>query len=578
MATGTPANYSNAIAFLATAGIAAPLFKRLRISPILGFLLAGVALGPEGLARYIPAAPWLDYFTVSKPDEIADFAELGVVFLLFTIGLELSWERLRLMRKLVFGLGSVETIASSALIAVVALALGVEPAGALVLGAALAMSSTAVVVPVMSEGGRLHASSGRAVFSILLFQDLAVAPILIALSLVANHAGGPSPILAVGTAALGLVGIIVAGRLVLRPLFRSAAKAKSQDLFMALCLLVVIGAGLSARLLGLSMALGAFVAGLLLAETEYRHEIEVLIGPFKDLLLGLFFLSVGLSLDVGLVTAEPGLILGVAASFLVVKGVIAVASSRLFGLNAGAALEVGLLLAAGGEFAFVIINQAQSGGLLPPHVAQAMTVSATLTMFAIPLLGWVGAWLGRSQVTAASVASSSPPPKPDPESRVLVVGYGRVGQLVCEMLDRHQLPWTAIDRDPRSVETGHRDGGRVYFGDASRAELLQRCGLDTASGVVVTTDEPEAAETVTAVVRRLRPDVVLVARAADARHARRLYELGATDAVPETIEASLQLSEAVLVDVGIPMGLVIASIHEKRDEIRKSLSPSRPGG
>jgi len=578
MATGTPANYSNAIAFLATAGIAAPLFKRLRISPILGFLLAGVALGPEGLARYIPAAPWLDYFTVSKPDEIADFAELGVVFLLFTIGLELSWERLRLMRKLVFGLGSVETIASSALIAVVALALGVEPAGALALGAALAMSSTAVVVPVMSEGGRLHASSGRAVFSILLFQDLAVAPILIALSLVANHAGGPSPILAVGTAALGLVGIIVAGRLVLRPLFRSAAKAKSQDLFMALCLLVVIGAGLSARLLGLSMALGAFVAGLLLAETEYRHEIEVLIGPFKDLLLGLFFLSVGLSLDVGLVTAEPGLILGVAASFLVVKGVIAVASSRLFGLNAGAALEVGLLLAAGGEFAFVIINQAQSGGLLPPHVAQAMTVSATLTMFAIPLLGWVGAWLGRSQVTAASVASSSPPPKPDPESRVLVVGYGRVGQLVCEMLDRHQLPWTAIDRDPRSVETGHRDGGRVYFGDASRAELLQRCGLDTASGVVVTTDEPEAAETVTAVVRRLRPDVVLVARAADARHARRLYELGATDAVPETIEASLQLSEAVLVDVGIPMGLVIASIHEKRDEIRKSLSPSRPGG
>ena len=573
MATGTPAHYSNVIAFLATAGVAAPLFKRLKISPILGFLLAGVALGPEGLARYVPAAPWLDYFTVSKPAEIGDFAELGVVFLLFIIGLELSWERLRLMRKLVFGLGAVQTLACAGVIAAIAVSLGLPLVGALALGAALAMSSTAVVMPVMTEGGRLHARSGRAVFSTLLFQDLAVAPILIALALVGRNAGGPSPLVAVATAAAGLAGIVIVGRLALRPLFRSAARAKSQDLFMALSLLVVIGAGLTAKLLGLSMALGAFVAGLLLAETEYRHEIEVLIGPFKDLLLGLFFLSVGLGLDVAMLTAEPALVLGAAAGFLAIKALLGAGFSRVFGVKGGEALETGLLLAAGGEFAFVIVSQAESGGLLPAPLAQAMTVSATLTMFAIPLLGALGARLGRAQTTADAAAGLAPPATPDPARRVLVIGYGRVGQLVSEMLDRHQIAWVAIDRNARSVQAGREGGGRVYYGDASREELLQRCGLDTALGVVLTTDEPEAAEAVTAVIHRLRPDAVIVVRARDARHARRLYELGATDAVPETIEASLQLSEAVLVDIGVPMGLVIASIHDKRDEIRKSLSP-----
>ena len=574
MAGGAPAHYSNVIAFLATAGVAAPLFKRLKISPILGFLVAGVALGPEGLARYVPALPWLDYFTVSQPEQIADFAELGVVFLLFIIGLELSWERLRLMRRLVFGLGAAQTFAAAALIAAAAMIAGLALAPALALGGALAMSSTAVVMPVMSEAGRLHAPSGRAVFSTLLFQDLAVAPILIALALVGRSQGGPGPLAAVATAAAGLVGIIVAGRLVLRPLFGSAAKARSQDLFMALSLLVVIGAGLTAKLLGLSMALGAFVAGLLLAETEYRHEIEVLIGPFKDLLLGLFFLSVGLGLDVAVLAARPGLVLGVAGAFLAAKAVLGAGLSRAFGVKGGAAAETGLLLAAGGEFAFVIISQAASGGLLPAALAQAMTVSATLTMFTIPLLGAIGARLGRAQSRADAAAGLAPPATPGQARRVLVIGFGRVGRLVCEMLDKHQIAWTAVDRSARSVEAGRRTGGQVYFGDASRPELLQRCGLDAAIAVVLTTDEPEAAEAVTAAVRRLRPDVVLVARARDARHARRLYELGATDAVPETIEASLQLSEAVLVDIGVPMGFVIASIHDKRDEIRKSLSPS----
>ena len=576
MSAVAPANYSNVVAFLATAGVLAPVVKRLKISPILGFLAAGVALGPQGLGRFVPDMPWLDYFTVSKPAQIADFAELGVVFLLFSIGLELSWERLRLMRRQVFGLGAAQTLGCGVLIGAVALAAGLPLVAALSVGAALSMSSTALAVPVMAETGRLHAASGRAVFSILLFQDLAVAPILVALALLGGHAGGPSPLSALLTASVGLVGIIVAGRLVLRPLFKSAARAKSRELFMAASLLVVIGAGLSAELLGLSMALGAFVAGILLAETEYRHEIEVLIGPFKDLLLGLFFLSVGLGLNVALLIASPVLILGVAAGMLALKALAAAGLGRLFGLKGPASVETGLMLGAGGEFAFVILNQAEGAGLAPPALCQALVVSATLTMFLIPALGTLGARIGRAGGSAEAAARSAPPATPTDKPRVLIIGYGRVGRLVAEMLDRHKIAWVAIDRDARGVEAGRREGHEVYFGDASRPELLQRCGLDTAPGVVLTTDEPEAAEEVTAAIRRLRPDVILVARARDARHARRLYELGATDAVPETIEASLQLSEAVLVDLGVPMGFVIASIHDKRDEIRKSLIAPKP--
>ena len=577
MTEASPVSYSNVVVFLATAGVVAPLFTRLKISPILGFLAAGVALGPQGLGRFVPEQPWLDYFTVSKPQEIASLAELGVVFLLFTIGLELSFERLRLMRRLVFGLGALQCLASGVLIAAAALAFGVAPAGAFAIGAALALSSTAVGLPVMAEAGRLHSASGRAVFSVLLFQDLAVAPILIAVALLAGPSvGGVSPLIALGAGVTGLVGVALVGRLLLRPLFASAASVSHKEYFIAAALLVVIGAGLAARLLGFSMALGALMAGLLLAETEFRHEVEVLIGPFKDLLLGLFFLSVGLGLNVSLLLAEPGPILGAAAALLALKALAAGGAARAFGLKGGKALETGLVLAAGGEFAFVIIGQAEGRGLLGPTLAEAVTVSATLTMFAIPALGAFGARLGRAPAGAAA-AISPPPAEPDGEPRVLLIGYGRVGRLVGDMLDRHKVAWVAVDRSVRSVSAGRADGREVYFGDASNAEFLKRCGLMTAPAVVLTTDEPEAAETVVETVRRLRSDVVLVARARDARHARRLYELGASDAVPETIEASLQLSEAVLVDIGVPMGLVIASIHEKRDEIRRELGQAKAG-
>lgn len=577
-------NYKDLVLFLATAGIVAPIFKRLKINSILGYLLAGVILGPFGLGRFIHVAPWLDYVTVDNPDEIAQLAEFGVVFLLFMIGLELSWERLRLMRKLVFGLGAAQVIGCTLVLAAGAMLLGQPPAAALAIGAALTLSSTAIAVPVLAERRRLHSEGGRATFSVLLFQDLAVAPILITLAIVGRGHGEfhAADLLSLAPAALGLGLIVLVGRVALRPMLRSVAKAKSEEMFMAACLLVIIGAGLVSQISGLSMALGAFVAGILLAETEYRHEVEVKIEPFKGLLLSLFFVSLGIRLDLSLLVVKPAVILGTAVGLLLVKAVVVFGIGMLMGLGRKAATEAALILAAGGEFAFVLLDNAMGAKVVSPAIGQAVLVSATLTMFLIPGMAALGQRLGRKG--APPPVSEAPVGEPDrlgpePTGQVLVIGYGRVGKLVSDMLGRHDLPWIAIERDARLVEQGRRDGRRIYYGDASRVELLERCGLATAKAVVVTMDTPEAAEAVVAAARGARPDLAIVARARDARHAARLYELGATDAVPETIEASLQLSEAVLVDIGVPMGLVIASIHERRDEYRKKLNrPDALGG
>jgi CPA2 family monovalent cation:H+ antiporter-2 len=585
----SPESYKDLVLFLATAGIVAPIFKRLKINPILGYLLAGVILGPFGLGRFIPYAPWLDYVTVDSPDEIAQLAEFGVVFLLFMIGLELSWERLRLMRKLVFGLGAIQVIACSLALGGGAMLLGQDPVSALTIGAALTLSSTAIGVPVLAERRRLHSDAGRATFSVLLFQDLAVAPILITLAILGRGNGTfqLKDLLALAPAAIGLGVIVLVGRLALRPMLKSVAKAKSEEMFMAACLLVIIGAGMVSQMSGLSMALGAFVAGILLAETEYRHEVEVKIEPFKGLLLSLFFVSLGIRLDLSLLAAQPLLILGTAVGLLVVKAAVVFGIGIVMGLGRRSAIEAALILAAGGEFAFVLLDNAMSAGVVPPLIGQAVLVSATLTMFLIPGLAALGGHLGRKN--ARALINEAPPADstgrepdrvgPEPQGQVLVIGYGRVGKLVGDMLGRHELPWIAVERDARLVEQGRRDGSRIYYGDASRIELLERCGLATARAVVVTMDAFEVAEAVAAAARGARPDVPIVVRARDARHAARLYELGATDAVPETIEASLQLSEAVLVDIGVPMGLVIASIHERRDEYRKVLNrPDALGG
>ncbi|MBI1405386.1 MAG: potassium transporter TrkA [Caulobacter sp.] len=571
----SPSEYKDAVLFLATAGIVVPLFRRWNISPILGFLGAGVVLGPFGLGAQADQIPWLRAVTVDSPEDISQLAEFGVVFLLFMIGLELSWERLRLLRRYVFGLGGLQVALSCTVIAGAAMLLGQPAPAAAAIGAALALSSTAIVMPLLAEKKRQHSQAGRATFAILLFQDLAVAPILITLAVLGRRGEGAfaaRDLLAFAPAAVGLLILVVAGRLLLRPMLRSVAKAKSEELFMAASLLVVIGAGLLAALTGLSMALGAFVAGLLLAETEYRHEVERTIEPFKGLLLGLFFVSVGIGLDLSRLFAEPLTILGVTAGLIALTGSVVYGLSRLFGLTSKVSLEAALLLAAGGEFAFVILGSAMETGVVSRDIGQTLLVAVTLSMFFIPLLATIGARLGGRPGAQPDALPVEPGGGEAAEPSVIVIGYGRVGQLVSDMLSRHDLPWVAIDRDPKLVETGRRSGGRIFFGDASRTDFLRLCGLETARALVITMDNPDGTEAVVATAREMRADLTIVARARDARHASRLYELGASDAVPETIEASLQLSEAALVDIGIPMGLVIASIHERRDEYRKALN------
>lgn len=575
----SPGEYKDVVLFLATAGVVVPLFRRWNLSPILGFLLGGVVLGPYGLGALAHEVSWLGLFTIDNPAEVAQLAEFGVVFLLFMIGLELSWERLRAMRRFVFGLGALQVLICAAAVGLVAWKFGQPPTAAAAIGAALALSSTAIVMPILTEQKRQHSQAGRAVFSVLLFQDLAVAPILITLAVFGRSGAAFSPTLlfAFAPAVVGILLLLVLGRLLLRPILRSVARSKSNELFMAACLFVVIGAGLVSALAGLSMALGAFIAGLLLAETEYRRQIEVVIDPFKGLLLGLFFVSVGIGLDLSLVAARPLAVAEIAIGLIALQALVVFALARLFGLKAPQALEAALLLAAGGEFAFVILGSAMDKALVDESVGQLVMVGVTLSMFAIPALAWLGARLGgRLGKTTVPVA----PAAENPESaRVLVVGYGRVGRLVGEMLSYHKIPWVAAEREAKSVETARRTGEQVYFGDASRPEFLARCGLETAKALIVTMDSPDGAEAVVAAARELRPDLTIVARARDARHARRLYDLGATDAVPETIEASLQLSEAALVEIGVPMGLVIASIHERRDAFRAELNrPEALGG
>jgi CPA2 family monovalent cation:H+ antiporter-2 len=569
-----PGGYREAILFLVTAGIVVPLFHRLRISPVLGFLGAGALLGPFGLGRFADAHPWLAPFTIGNRSEIAHLAEFGVIFLMFMIGIELSWERLRVLRRLVFGLGAIQVAASAAVIAGILVVLDQPVAGAVLVGLALALSSTAVVLPVLAEQRRLGTPAGRTSFAILLFQDLAVAPILFAIAVLGRKDGGDlggALALALGQAAVALLVIVVAGRVALRPLFHLVARTRSPELFMAACLLVIVATALVAAGSGLSMTLGAFVAGLLLAETEYRRAIEATIDPFKGLLLGVFFVSVGMNLDPAQLVAAPGAILGLSLGLLLIKGAVVLAGGCIMGIPRSVALETALLIGPGGEFAFVLIGGAMVAGLVPEPVGGAALIVTTVTMIAIPGLAALGRRIGR-RVSKESLGRARAEPVPDPQqNRVIVAGYGRVGRLVGEMLKRHAISFIALDSDPARVAEQRRLGSPVYFGDSANTEMLRRCDIATARALVVTLDNPRAVEAVVQAARAERPDLTIVARARDARHATQLYEMGVDDAVPETIEASLQLSEAVLVDVGVPMGHVIASIHERRDEFRTML-------
>ena len=567
--------YREAMIILATAAVLVPIAQRFKLSPILGFLIAGAVLGPHGLGALKEIIPPLEWVTVSEERGLGAMAELGVVFLLFIIGLELSFKRLLTMRRLVFGLGTLQVSISAVIIGAIAALYGANAGAAVLIGLSLALSSTAVVIEVLSRGGRLSSSTGRTSFAILLLQDLAVVPLLFLVNILGPESEGNLLVglaQAFGQAVLVIGLIALVGTALLRPMFRSVAAAGSTELFVAAALFVAVGSGLVTAAAGLSMALGAFVAGLLLAETEYHRAIEATIEPFKGLLLGVFFFSVGMSLDVAYLWNNPlPIVLGLLGLIAIKSGVIVVLL-RLFRVSWPATIETSALLGPGGEFAFIVIGLAVAKKIVEPGMGEVVLALTSFSMAMVPALDYIARrWSHNvaSKKQSADPALSVPPPQEHVDA--IVVGCGRVGALVSEMLTRHKVKHIIVEKDPAAVGRCREEGFPVYFGDAKNPLFLKRCGLDEAKGVVITINKPSAVSEIVGTVRELRDDIIIVARARDAAHARQLYKQNVSDAVPETIEASLQLSEATLVGLGVPTGPVIASIHEKRDEFRAQL-------
>lgn len=565
----------DALIILATAGLVVPLVQRFKISPVLGYLVAGALLGPKGLGALAPQLPALYWVTISHEKGLGLIGELGVVFLLFLIGLELSMSRLLTMRRLVFGLGLLQVVVSALFIGGAAALFGVSPAGEIIIGFGLALSSTAIVIEVLSQQRRLNTATGRASFAVLLLQDLAVVPLLFLVTILGQGQSGSlmaGLALAFGQAALAVGLVAVLGGLLLRPLFRMVAANNSTDLFMATILLVAVASGFATAAAGLSMALGAFIAGLLLAETEFRKAIEVTIDPFKGLLLGIFFFSVGMSLDLAWLMRNPVPILAGTLGLIVLKSAILIPLARLFRLSWRTSIEMGMLLAPGGEFAFIVIGLASAADLINPTNSALALAVTSLSMVLIPVLDLAGKAITRRLAPPSAQAPELQilPPS-DRLVKAIVIGHGRVGELVSDMLSRHGVSFLVTELDPDVVASWRRRGRDIYFGDSKTPQFLLACGIMQAEAVIITIHGRSEIDNLVTAIRKLRPDIVIVARARDADHARHLYELGVTDAVPETIEASLQLSEAALVGLGIMAGPVIASIHEKRDEYRKDL-------
>ena len=565
--------YSDALVVLGIAGIVVPLLSRLGISPVLGYLGAGAVMGPFGLGSVRGELGLLHWLTISDAKAVAGIAELGVVFLLFMIGLELSYGRLRAMRRLVFGLGGLQVAVSTGVLAAVAALFGNASAPSIIIGGCLALSSTAIVVEVLAGQKRLATATGRTSLAILLAQDLAVVPLLLFLFILSTRTGASVWTvfaLAGANALLGLGLIVLSGRVLLRPLFKLVASTGASEPFMAASLFVIVATGVAANSAGLSMALGAFVAGILLAETEYRKSIEIAIEPFKGVLLGLFFFTVGMQIDFRELINQPFLVLGAIAALVCIKAILLAGLATLFGVPRGAALETALLLGPAGEFAFVGIGLATKLGLISPDVSSFALAVTSLSMAFIPALGAAGRRISYFERTLRHDPDLLATPHPR-QGHAIVVGHGRVGQVLCSLLERHVFPFIASDRDPDVVSKHRRRGRDVYFGDATNPAFLKSCGIEHATALIVTATGRKDINEIVKAARLVRPDIVIVSRAQDAAHASHLYKIGVTDAVPDTIEASLQLSEASLVGLGLPAGPVIASIHEMRDEFRTEL-------
>ena len=561
----------DALVILGAAGIIIPVFARFRITPIIGFILIGVLVGPFGLGHLVEETPWLQYVTISEPDRLTPFADFGIILLLFAIGLELSFNRLWQMRKLVFGLGSLELlIIGSALAGFFGYFTGISSTAALALGFALAFSSTAIVLPISGTKSPV----GRAALSMLLFEDIMIVPIIFILGALAPNATGDGWTALTDTlwqGALVILVLLVLGRFALPRLFSQAARTKSPELFLSASLLVVIGASLATAATGLSPIVGALIAGLLIAETEYHGEVESIMQPFKGLALGIFLITIGMSIDLMQIIAEWTVIAMAVVGVLLFKALVTGSLLKMMGARRSTAAETGVLMASPSETTLIVLAAATSALVIDPETAQFWQIVTAIGLTVTPLLAKLGRVIARRVEAVPELTEED-----GDEPRTIIIGGGRVGRLVADMMDAHSKPYVMLDSDPDIIDRAIRAGYRATYGDAARGDALTRLGIETAPAMVLTMDEPVLAQRLVTKLRNEHPDLLIVARARDTDHAAQLYQAGASHAVPETLESSLQLSEAVLVDIGVAMGPVIASIHEKRDEFREQLE--RDGG
>ncbi len=558
------------ILFLALSGVLIPLLGRLRINPVLGFLAVGALLGPYGLASHADAWPLLSWFTFARPEDVEFLAELGVIFLMFMIGLEMSVERLWSMRRQVFGLGGLQVALSAAAIGGLAWSFGNAVEASVILGVVLAFSSTAIVMQLLIQRRELGTPLGQAAFAILLFQDLAVVPLLVLISILGAAAGEGSFALLLGSAllkgVLTVLALYLIGRRVIRPLFHQIASERQPDTFTALTLLTTLGVATLTWAAGLSMALGALLAGLIIAETEFRHEVEITIEPFKGLLMGLFFMSVGMGIDLRALLAEPLWIPLSVLGLLALKGLVLVVLLRRFGLSWGRAAEGSLLLGQGGEFAFIVIGLALGFGLLGREIGQFMLIVVGVSMLCAPVIARLGQTLGNRLDRRLAPAETAPETGlGELQGHVIIAGFGRVGQMVAQMLAEQGIPFVAIESDAKLVAQQRKAGMPLVFGDASRPELLRKLRIDRAQSVVLTMDHTAAAEHAVQGIRRLMPMLRIIARARDERHALRLRDAGASVVVPETLESGLQLTGWVLESLGVPPEASLRLLEQERE-------------
>ncbi|WP_411339137.1 cation:proton antiporter [Sphingopyxis sp. J-6] len=558
----------DALVVLGAAGIVIPAFARFRLPPVIGFILVGLLVGPSGLGSLTGDYPWLRHVTIGSAEEIALFAELGIVLLLFSIGLELSFRRLWQLRKLVFGIGAAELGLGGLILGTALLLLGdLSPAAAYGLGIALALSSTALVLPIAGT----KSAVGKSAFSMLLFEDLALVPIIFILAALSPTASGDSAELLLTTLWQGVVvvaGLAIGGWFLLPKIFAQAARAKDPELFLAASLLVVIVAALATAAVGLSPIVGALLAGLMIAETEYHNEVEAITAPFKGLALGVFLISVGMGLNLKTIAALWPQLIGAVVGVVVVKAVVTAALLRFSGVaRRGTAAEVGLLMASPSETTLIVLATALQAQLISRDTAEFWQLVTAIGLTITPLLARVGHDIARRIEMRTGDAQS----EETPEGRTVIVGFGRVGHTVAELLREHGRPYVAVDADIDTVAAARRDGFAVRFADVARPGSLDKLGIENAKAIVLTMDDPVQQLRMTRQLRQKYPELPIISRARDADHAGALYQAGASDAVPETLESSLQLAEAVLIDLGVAMGPVIASIHDVRAKMRQDI-------